>query len=109
MPKGIELPINILVVIAIAVIVLLAMVALFMGGFKPAGAVSAEAAWSDSCRQVIYKCSSIDQDALENIKLTYDVKQDGSDTNDNLWSLCTEELYKGTDAVSCRRACGCTY
>ncbi|MBU5557873.1 MAG: hypothetical protein KQA33_02240, partial [Candidatus Aenigmarchaeota archaeon] len=66
MPKGIELPVNILVVIAIAVIVLLAMVALFMGGFKPAGAMSAEAAWTEGCRQVIYRCQAIDKSALEN-------------------------------------------
>ena len=36
MRKGIELPVNVLVIVAVAVIVLLGIVALFMGGFGSA-------------------------------------------------------------------------
>jgi len=52
--KGVELPINILVVVAIAVIVLLGLVALYFIGFNPFS-VSAglEAIKNDGCRQLM--------------------------------------------------------
>lgn len=49
--KGIELPINILVVVAIAVIVLLGLVALYFIGFNPFSNTTAlNAVKSDGCR-----------------------------------------------------------
>ena len=48
--KGIELPINILVVVAVAVIVLLGVIALYFSGFiRPAGVMNQESAKSSYC------------------------------------------------------------
>jgi hypothetical protein len=49
--KGVELPINILVVVAIAVIVLLGMVALYLIGFNPISVTTAQdSAKNMACR-----------------------------------------------------------
>ena len=48
--KGLELPINVLILIAIAVIVLLAVIVLFFGGFGgPAGTVTLSTVTSTAC------------------------------------------------------------
>ena len=52
--KGIELPINILVVVAIAVIVLLGLVALYFIGFNPfSGSVGIESVKNQGCRLLL--------------------------------------------------------
>ncbi len=52
--KGIELPINILVIIAVAVIVLLGVIALYFGGFMgPAGVMTQNAAKTKYCAIVV--------------------------------------------------------
>ncbi|MFH1474100.1 MAG: hypothetical protein ABIE55_04410 [Candidatus Aenigmatarchaeota archaeon] len=52
--KGIELPINILVVVAVAVIVLLGLVALYFSGFMgPAGLMNQEAAKQKYCALIM--------------------------------------------------------
>jgi len=59
MRKGIELPVNVLVIVAIAVIVLLGLVALFMGGFGGfAGSVESTNAWSNACGPVLSACGT---------------------------------------------------
>ena len=59
MRKGIELPVNVLVIVAIAIIVLLGLVALFMGGFGGfAGNVETTNAWSSACGEVLSSCGS---------------------------------------------------
>jgi len=51
--KGIELPINILVVVAVAVIVLLGVIALYFGGFMgPAQTMTASTAKSTYCAYI---------------------------------------------------------
>jgi hypothetical protein len=51
--KGIELPINILVIVAVAIIVLLGVIALFYSSwFTGTGPVTAQAAISGPCNQV---------------------------------------------------------
>jgi len=58
--KGVELPINILVVVAIAVIVLLGLVALYFIGFNPFS-VSAgiESIKNDACRRYINQYDNV--------------------------------------------------
>ena len=52
--KGVELPINILVVVAIAVIVLLGLVALYFIGFNPFSvSTGIESIKNDGCRQLM--------------------------------------------------------
>ena len=52
--KGVELPINILVVVAIAVIVLLGLVAMYFLGVNPFfGAAGVEAVKNDGCRKLV--------------------------------------------------------
>ncbi|MFH0929454.1 MAG: hypothetical protein V1818_03805 [Candidatus Aenigmatarchaeota archaeon] len=52
--KGIELPINILVIVAVAVIVLLGLVALYFSGFMgPAGVMNAQATKQKYCASIM--------------------------------------------------------
>jgi hypothetical protein len=57
--KGVELPINILVVVAIAVIVLLGLVALYFIGFNPFSVTTAlEAAKNNACRDYLHQSTA---------------------------------------------------
>ena len=57
--KGVELPVNVLVIVALAVIVLLGVVALFTGVFGPSGAtITTTQAWQQACTQVTLGCSN---------------------------------------------------
>ena len=52
--KGIELPINILVIVAIAVIVLLGMVALYFAGWTPfSSSLSYQSVKNTACEQLV--------------------------------------------------------
>ncbi len=109
--KGIELPINILVVIAVAVIVLLGVIALYFGGFiKPAELINQEAAKSKYCALVMRDpigCATV---STAGIGVTdFDTNGDGViDAADTLQALC-ETYYNvaAGDEAACRRTCGC--
>ena len=64
--RGISLPVNVIVIIAIGVIVLLAGIAFFMGGFMPAaGSISDTEAWSRGCGMWKLKgCRKADFDTI---------------------------------------------
>lgn len=109
--KGLELPVNILVVIAVAVIVLLGITALYLAGFTPFGtSISTQSAWNAACQNVVASCSYYDTtDRLNDIVTIIDADGDGS--NDDLMQLC-QFLHKNAtptsnEAANCRRACGC--
>ena len=110
--KGVELPINILVVIAVAVIVLLGVIALYFGGFvKPAELINQEAAKSKYCALVMRDpagCTTVDTSA---IGITdFDANGDGTccDASDTLQALCETFYNVGAgDMAGCRRTCGC--
>jgi len=85
--KGISLPINLIVVIALAVIVLLGVAAFFMGGFT-AGTVrmTDTQAWNDGCatwRMRGCKLSDVDDIKIQN----YD--PDGDGEPDSLAVACS--------------------
>ena len=109
--KGIELPINILVVIAVAVIVLLGVIALYFGGFiKPAELINQEAAKSKYCALVMRDptgCSTVDPAGI--IITDFDANGDGTiDATDTLQALCETYYNIETGEKSdCRRTCGC--
>ena len=107
--KGIELPINVLVIVAIAVIVLLGMVALYFAGWpsiqRP---ISYEAVKSTACDELIRTgCGDTEAIGIAN----FDVDGSGTmgDSGDTLQALC-EEYYgvEADDQVGCRLKCGCT-
>jgi hypothetical protein len=136
--KGIELPINILVIIAVAVIVLLGVIALYFSGFMgPAGIVTQDAAKSAACKIVMSNvagCEQADPTAIILGELgtsPFDGNKDGhacytgsTDTacigaaalpEDTLQDLCknyfgvtTSAPPTGAQKASCRQICGCT-
>ncbi len=115
--KGVELPINILVVVAVAVIVLLGVVALYFSGFvTPAGVMSSEAAKEAGCTRVMRNpngCITVDPstillDGTVTGLPAFDANDDASITNaDTLLALC--DNYFGVAAAGdCRKLCGCS-
>jgi hypothetical protein len=104
--KGIELPINVLVIVAIAVIVLLGLVVLYFIGFNPfSGSVSLTSLKSQGC---------------SNFTLNYDCGRRGANTNDislpgnsygvyTLQELCEDYLNVSSgDTAGCAALCGCS-
>ncbi len=79
--KGIELPINVLVIIVVAFMVLLGIVALYYGGFTgPVGAMSSEGAKVKYCGVLmknVFGCSTVDP-AVDVTIDDYDADTDGT-------------------------------
>jgi len=104
MSKAVELPINVLVIVAIAVIVLLGIVVLYFIGFQP---------FSESI-----SITSLKNVGCSNFSLNYDCGSRGGVTTDdiilpansygvtNLLDLCTQKFGAADDA-ECRVVCGC--
>lgn len=112
MRKGIELPLNTMVVLAAAMIVLIVLVVLFMLVFPaPFGPFAMESAKNQACLQVTSDCANANPSG---ISVSFDVKnKDGTDLDDNLQSMC-ERYYgcgdKTTDNEKkdcCKKVCGC--
>jgi hypothetical protein len=75
--KGIELPINILVVVAVAVIVLLGIVALYFSGFMgPAGVMTQQAAQTKYCAEIMRSPNGCTGGVALNTILTPDFDSD---------------------------------
>jgi hypothetical protein len=106
--KGVELPINVLVIVVIAVIVLLAVVAVYFTGWTPyASSAEVETVKNDVCRQLVmgHSCNE-DPDQIE--ITNFDADMSGTiDSNDDLQDLC--DNYYGTlgDVDACKALCGC--
>ena len=103
--KGVELPINILVVVAIAVIVLLGLVALYFIGFNPFSVTTAvESAKNNACRDYLHQ-NPVCDDAYT---VTFEYPAGtattlGDFTND--YYGCSNVA--GVDESCARRVCGC--
>jgi hypothetical protein len=105
--KGVELPINILVVVAIAVIVLLGLIAMYFIGFTPfSTSISIEGVKNAACGELVRKGC----DDLTNTILTPGFSSDGNtvidEATDNLDTLC-ENFYNRTSETDCKQLCGC--
>lgn len=98
MKKGISLPTNTLVILIIAVIVLLAVAALFMMGWIGTGKITLEQALNDGCSKWVIKGCDGDSSSIG-----IDRDRDGTDDT-NLWAVA-EEL--GYDETTLRNRCTC--
>jgi hypothetical protein len=131
--KGIELPINILVVVAVAIIVLLGVIALYFSGFiGPAGTMTAQTAKGKYCAMVTQNPNGCVYVASGGVDLTliqitdFDANQDGTINPGTtfIWSTACKALTDnlvallkcqfgivGTDAATTdrlmKKACGC--
>ena len=90
--KGLELPINTLIVIVLAVIVLIAMIALFYSGMlMPQQSISQEVALRNACMKMLnYECKTNSKDIQT---VDFDADKDGitdesAADGDNLLYLC---------------------
>jgi hypothetical protein len=116
--KGLSLPINVLVIVVVAVIVLLGVVALYFGGFSPfSAAIGVEGAKNDACGRLV-RLRCVDPGSI-NIT-NFDANMDGNIVpgtessfpstcaggNDNLARLCIC-YYNRTTNADCKRLCGC--
>ena len=115
--KGLELPINVLVVVAVAVIVLLGVVGLFFAGFiGGGGTIALTAARNNACAELISRgCGTT---LTENVDVNYDTDSDGliEPGVDTLASMCINQFGKFTgtgankivDESACKRdICAC--
>jgi len=125
--KGIELPINILIIIAIAIIVLIALIAMFYPAFAGGSAImNSETAKTRLC-QIMVEAKKCNVNSNTITISDFDADRDGSNDGgstwvfgvggspcadatgtgqDNLASLC--KCYYSVDAeVTCKKMCGC--
>lgn len=102
--KGVELPINILVIVAIAVIVLLGLVALYFTGFGPFSQVAGqEAIKNQACAELNPREGCTADPAT--LSINYDV--DGDGIMNDFWQDFANQFYGCTDAACAKRICGC--
>jgi hypothetical protein len=101
--KGVELPINILVVVAIAVIVLLGLVALYFIGFNPFSVTTAiESAKNNGCRDYLHQNPVCDDSSKVILTITgAPTLSDYTDAHYGCNSTATH------DESCTRRVCGC--
>jgi hypothetical protein len=99
--KGISLPVNAVIIIALAVMVLLLVAAFLGGGITNIGQVNVENAWTKGC-DVLKKTYNCRAEDVDNVVLTTDVNGDGE--NDNLLTLCHVKFYN-TSLYYCRNVC----
>lgn len=107
MRKGIELPLNTMVVLAAAMVVLIVLIVLFMLVFPaPFGPFAMESAKNQACVQVTSDCTTANPSG---IAVNFDVKaKDGTDLDDNLQSMCERYYACGSNDVDCcKKVCGC--
>lgn len=87
--KGIELPVNVLVIIAIAVLVMLGMIALYVAGILPAGQINEFSSMTEACGQLkggSPPCST----STKTIDINWDADKNGNiDSSDSLFDYCT--------------------
>ena len=130
--KAAELPINVIIIVVLCLIVLLAIIALFMGVWTPgSGSMSLEGAKNNACQMLLSTggCGIIDSTKSININ-NFDADKDGTlnevgvgtdftcgnkikDAKDNLFMLCKcwYSITGANDAEidsNCKtRVCGC--
>ncbi len=99
--KGIEMPVNTVIIVALAIMVLLMLAMFFFGGTRQMSATSLESAWSQGCS--ILKSHNCEADKVEGIMVA-DITGDG--IKDSLLLICRAKYQD--DTVSeywCRNKC----
>jgi hypothetical protein len=99
--KGLELPINMIIIIAIALLVIVVVSAFFLQNFSGNGnSISIESAFSQGCNYLneVYGCnaSRVNDVCLISYR----------DSSYSLGYACKQKYAK--DTLSCTRLCGCT-
>ena len=111
--KGLELPINMIVVIAIAVLVLVVVAAFFAGRLGGGSdEIALNAAFNNGCNTLRF-AEQCDPARIGNVNVR-GYTPPGQTPNTNGWpfldgsadSICARKGY--TDAAQCARVCGCT-
>jgi len=112
--KGISLPINMIVIVAIAVLVLVVTAGYFGGAFVGStGTIQFEQAFSSACTQLrnSYNC---DKNEVGRVSVLYQAPGENAATTTYLSDLCRQKLGKGTvrgggtvNSAECVKACGC--
>ncbi|MEM5814210.1 MAG: hypothetical protein QXD77_00110 [Candidatus Aenigmatarchaeota archaeon] len=103
MAKGIELPVNVLVIIVIAVLVLIALATLVATGVLSMRPVQVQMEKNAACSAIVAGGCTADP---ATIKVGVDVGKVGDKSDDNFQTMCTEE-FKATTPEACRALCGC--
>ncbi len=107
--KGLELPVNMIIVIAIAVLVLVVVSAFFAGQTSSGiNSIQLESAFSSACAtwKNAYGC-----DDSARFTITTDFKFVGQTSGASLDNMCSHKTsgsYTGAaDVPACKRLCGC--
>lgn len=105
MSKAITLPVNILVIVAIAVIVLMGLIAIYGVGFNPfSSAINLESIKNVACRKISFAACKLN---ANDITVNYDANKDGAtDNSDTFLELC-KNFFGRSDELSCKQLCGC--
>ena len=99
--KGISLPVNAVIIIALAVMVLLLIAAFFGGGAGQMGAATIESAWAQGCQAL--KSENCNASAVENI-MVGDIT--GDNEPDSLLVACRIKFKKDDASIYwCRNQC----
>ncbi len=104
--KGIALPVNSVIVIALAVMVLLMLAGFFAGGASNINKASLENAWTNCCNtiQTVKKCDTNTE--LSDINPGFDINSNG--TTEDCEFICEEKFGLTYDSKDCVCACpGC--
>jgi hypothetical protein len=104
--KGVELPINILVIVAIAVIVLLGLVALYFVGFNPFSTTAGlEGIKNKACQDLVQtnNCGV----STTTIQVNYDVNGDDVVGSTDTLDLLCSKYYSRTTEAACKGLCSC--
>jgi hypothetical protein len=108
--KGVSLPINVLVIVVIAIIVLLGIIALYFGGFSPfSTSISVEGVKNAACGELVRRQCMLNPSTmiLSDYDIIFDADKSGTITSaDTLLALCINFYSRNTD-VDCKRLCGC--
>lgn len=124
--KGAELPINTLIIIVIALVILIAVIAIFFGVYNPSKeGINLEAAKSNACQMLASMNCGVSPASI--IINNFDADKDGTvgdigtwtwgdscspspaADGDNLASLCACQYSINTNDADCRKTvCGCT-
>jgi len=110
--KGIELPINILVIIAVAVIVLLGVIALYFSGFMgPAGVMTQNSAKQKYCAIIMRSPNGCQGGiALNSTQIgDFDANRDGKMDPGNTWVWGTTQCITVANADNLAALLNCYY
>jgi len=107
--KGLDLPVNTLIVIIVAVLVLLAIIVLFLGGYTGVQTIDASTALTKACLMVINNgCDPnkvLDKQVCADILCIKKVDLGNKGSADTVMTICNATGI--TDSTACLKRCGC--